>query len=128
MAIYNFGMRGKEHLEHLLGDNPLSYKKAQAFKKIIDWATDYGLDIVEVYNELRFLLDVNRDKESTKPNLYLLTSNVSDSCEPRTAVILAMNEIEARLNAAIECFEDSFLDNSSCVEVNTSTCSVVTYT
>ena len=64
MAIYNFGMRGKEHLEHLLGDKleSISEYKLEAYIKIIDWVTDKGLDIVEVYDELRLLLDLPKPR------------------------------------------------------------------
>ena len=57
-------MRGKEHLKHLLGDklDSISENKLEAYTKIIDWATDKGLDIVEVYNELRLLLDLPKPR------------------------------------------------------------------
>jgi len=60
MTRYNLGMRGKEHLGHILGDklDSIAKDKLQAYTKIIDWVTDKGLDIVEVYDELRILLDL----------------------------------------------------------------------
>lgn len=64
MAKYNFGMGGKEHLHHLLGDkvDSIPNDKLQAYIKIVDWATDKGLDIVEVYDELRVLLDIPKSR------------------------------------------------------------------
>jgi hypothetical protein len=64
MAIYNFGMKGKEHLVyHLIGGlDAIAEDKLQAYIKIIDWVTDKGLDIVEVYDELRLLLDLPKPR------------------------------------------------------------------
>lgn len=124
-------MNGDEYLRHMIGPaiKSLDKDKAQAVEYIFNRMCNRGVDPIEFFDNMRILLDIkDREGESTKPKLYLLNSNISVGGQSRTAVILAMNEIEARLNAAIECFEDSFLDNSSCVEVNTSTCSVVTYT
>lgn len=76
MATYNFGMRGKEHLEHLLGNKleSIPKDKLQAYMKIIDWVTDKGLDIVELYDELRVLLDIQKPRVECNKTLNYSSS------------------------------------------------------
>ena len=93
MAVFNFGMRGEEHLKHLLGDgyDSIPEDKLQAYINIVNWITDKGLDIVEVYDELRVLLDLPKPRvECTK------TINYASSYQWSETEQMFMGELEAK--------------------------------
>ena len=116
------GMGGAEYLQEMIGKRAiecLDKDKAKAITHMFNRMCNRGVDPIEFFDQVRMLLDIkDRDGQSTKPNLYKL-STYSDLYDGAYAIVLANDETEARVIASDDNHDKRFLESSSCELVNT---------